>query len=415
MDESKKSQKPEERPETVQPVQSTEKKKKKKKEKKPPSRFRVLLGRVIALVVTVFLVVGAVYLVANRDKLNVDALRRAISYRASGRTQATVLTYDAAPTGAVAPLDGGILVCSQTGLQMVARNGETVIDETVAMTQPVISVTGSYAVAYDAGGTELYVVDEGGEILTLTAPEDAPYFSARLNEDGWLAVTTELPGYKGGVTAYNSQGTEVFSLTASDRFVIDARVTDDDNTLAVVTLGQENSVFVSNMVLYSLETAGNVDPAADYDVTDGLVAAVGEQDGQLVTVSDTCLTYASPAGEVRATYSYAGSYLREYDLHGDGFTALLLNRYKSGGVGRLVTVDTDGQEIAALDVNEEILSISAAGRYLAVLYMDSVVIYTEELEIYAQLEGTDYARSVLMRQDGSALLLAAESAHLFLP
>lgn len=102
-------------------------------------------------------------------------------------------------------------------------------------------------------------------------------------------------------------------------------------------------------------------------------------------------------------------------MHGDGFTALLLNRYKSGGVGRLVTVDTDGQEIAALDVNEEILSISAAGRYLAVLYMDSVVIYTEELEIYAQLEGTDYARSVLMRQDGSALLLAAESAHLFLP
>ena len=122
-------------------------------------------------------------------------------------------------------------------------------------------------------------------------------------------------------------------------------------------------------------------------MTDGLVAAVGEQDGQLVTVSDTCLTYASPAGEVRATYSYAGSYLREYDLHGDGFTALLLNRYKSGGVGRLVTVDTDGQEIAALDVNEEILSISAAGRYLAVLYMDSVVIYTEELEIYAQPGG----------------------------
>ena len=199
---------------------------------------------------------------------------------------------------------------------------------------------------------------------------------------------------------------------SSDRFVIDAYVTDDNSTLAAVTLGQENSVFVSNIVLYELDQE---DPAADYDVTDGLVAAVGEQDGQLVTVSDTCLTYASPAGEVRATYSYAGSYLREYDLHGDGFTALLLNRYKSGGVGRLVTVDTDGQEIAALDVNEEILSISAAGRYLAVLYMDSVVIYTEELEIYAQLEGTDYARSVLMRQDGSALLLAAESAHLFLP
>ena len=185
-------------------------------------------------------------------------------------------------------------------------------------------------------------------------------------------VTTELPGYKGGVTAYNSQGTEVFSLTASDRFVMDARVMDDDTTLAVVTLGQENSVFVSNIVLYSLETAGVVEPYADYDVTDGLVAAIGEQGDRLTAVSDTSLTFATTGGDVKASYSYAGSYLREYDLGGDGFTALLLNRYKSGGVGRLVTVDTDGQEIASLDVNEEILSISAAGGYLAVLYTDSM-------------------------------------------
>ena len=121
-------------------------------------------------------------------------------------------------------------------------------------------------------------------------------------------------------------------------------------------------------------------------------------------------------GEIRATYSYAGSYLREYDLGGDGFTALLLNRYRSGSVGRLVTVDTDGQEIASLDVNEEILAISAAGGYLAVLYMDSVVIYTEELEaLRRSWRAPDYARSVLMRQDGSALLLAADSARLFLP
>ena len=80
-----------------------------------------------------------------------------------------------------------------------------------------------------------------------------------------------------------------------------------------------------------------------------------------------------------------------------------------------MTVDPEGEEIASLDVNREILSLSAAGDYLAVLYMDSAVIYTEELEVYASLEGTDYAREVLMRPDGSVLLLGAESARLFLP
>ncbi len=307
------------------------------------------------------------------------------------------------------------MVLSDTKLQVLARGGEEIWSTSVRMSAPALETGGGRAVAYDVGGTELYVVDEGGEILTLTAPEDAPYFSARLNEDGWLAVTTELPGYKGGVTAYNSQGTEVFSLTASDRFVIDARVTDDDKHSGGGDLrpGEQRV----------RQQHGTLQPGDGRKCRPGGRLRCDRRSGG-------CRRRAGrPAGdgvrhlpdlrvpgrEVRATYSYAGSYLREYDLHGDGFTALLLNRYKSGGVGRLVTVDTDGQEIAALDVNEEIVSISAAGRYLAVLYMDSVVIYTEELEIYAQLEGTDYARSVLMRQDGSALLLAAESAHLFLP
>lgn len=269
--------------------------------------------------------------------------------------------------------------------------------------------------AYDVGGTELYVVDEGGEILTLTAPEDAPYFSARLNEDGWLAVTTELPGYKGGVTAYNSQGTEVFSLTASDRFVIDARVTDDDNTLAVVTLGQENSVFVSNMVLYSLETAGNVDPAADYDVTDGLVAAVGEQVGQLV---------------------HGVRHLPDLRVPGRGGARyLLLCRQLSAGIrlarGRLHRPAAEPVQVRRCgpvgDGGHGRAGDRRPGRergdpqHLRCRTVSGGAVYGQRgdlhrgLEIYAQLEGTDYARSVLMRQDGSALLLAAESAHLFLP
>ena len=62
------------------------------------------------------------------------------------------------------------------------------------MTAPALSTGGGRAVAYDAGGTELYVVDEDGEVLALTAPEDYPFLSARLNRDGWLAVTTGAGG-----------------------------------------------------------------------------------------------------------------------------------------------------------------------------------------------------------------------------
>ena len=258
-------------------------------------------------------VLGVVLVAAYRDGTGFDALRRLFSYGSGEESTAEAqYDYDASDSNRFAVLGDSLVVLSDTKLQVLARGGEEIWSTSVRMSAPALETGGGRAVAYDVGGTELYVVDEGGEVGSLTATEEDPFISARLNEDGWLAVTAGLENYKGGVTVYNSQMDEVFLFRASDRFVIDAYVTDDNSTLAAVTLGQENSVFVSNIVLYELDQE---DPAADYDVTDGLVAAVGEQDGQLVTVSDTCLTYASPAGEVRATYSYAGSYLREYDFH----------------------------------------------------------------------------------------------------
>ena len=88
---------------------------------------------------------------------------------------------------------------------------------------------------------------------------------------------------------------------------------------------------------------------------------------------------------------------------------------QSGNVGRLITVGTDGTELASLEVNDEVRSLSAAGRYIAVLYTDSLVVYNQDLQTYATLKGTGYAKAALVRDDGSALLISAESARLFLP
>lgn len=70
---------------------------------------------------------------------------------------------------------------------------------------------------------------------------------------------------------------------------------------------------------------------------------------------------------------------------------------------------------ATLEVTEEVLDLSAAGAYLAVLYSDSLVIYTSDLAEYARLEGTDYAGEVIMNSDGTALVLSGTSAWRFLP
>ena len=380
-------------------------------EERPARRGR--LRRFLLFALVLLAVLGVVVVAAWRDGTGFDALHRLFAYGGAEEAASEVrYDYDSSESNRFAALGDALVVLSDTKLQVLGPDGQEIWSTPVKMAAPALESGGDMAVAYDVGGTELYVVDAEGQRMHLTATEETPFLSARLNSEGYLAVTAGLENYKGGVHVYNDRGEELFLYRASERFVVDGWVTDDCSSLAAVTLGQEDSVFVSNVVLYALDEE---EPYADYDVADGLVAAIGEQDGKLVTVSDTCLTVASQTGEVEAVYAYGGAYLREFDLRGDGFAALLLNRYRSGSVGRLVTVDTAGEEIGSLDVNQEILGVSAAGNYLAVLYMDRMVIYTSELEVYASLEGTDYAREVLMRRDGSALLLGAESGHLFLP
>ena len=208
-----------------------------------------------------------------------------------------------------------------------------------------------------------------------------------------LAVTTQISGTKGHVDVYGADMQVLFAFNAHRRFVADACVTEDGGYLAAVTMGQADSVFISNLVIYDMTKE---DPVADYSVPDGL--AVG-----------------NTAGKLLGTYSYNGEYLREYDLGGEDYTVLQLNRYQSGSVGRLVTVDDDGEEIASLDVAEEVRDVSACGRYLSVLYADRLVVYNRQLQVYATLHGPEHTREVLTRADGSVLMIGADSAELFLP
>lgn len=387
----------------------SEKRVDKSKEGRHPIRSFLSFALMLAAVLLVVL------FAAYRDGTGFDILRRYLHYgRPEQAGGEVVYHYDASSKNRFALLGESLVVLSDASLRLFDGAGTEVWSTPVTMTAPALATGGGRAVAYDVGGTALYVLDQTGLLLELTADEEEPYISATLNKSGDLAVTAQKKGYKGSVKVYDrALGPDpAFEFKSSRRFVLDGYILGD--SLAAVTLGQEGGVFVSSIGLYDLSKDAK-EPESSYDVSGGLVAAIAEQEGQLAAVSDSVLTFANAKGEITGSYSYSGSYLREYDLGGTGFTALLLNRYRSGSVGRLVAVDKSGEVIGSLDVREEVLGVSASGRYLAVLYSDHLVVYNQDLQPYATLQGTGDTREALMRPDGSVLLLSAASASLFLP
>ena len=94
---------------------------------------------------------------------------------------------------------------------------------------------------------------------------------------------------------------------------------------------------------------------------------------------------------------------------------LALNMYRAGNRYRLVTVDNKGNKIAELYLGKEILDLSSSGRYIAVLTPEGLTIYTQNLAVYHETLETGNATSVLMREDGSVLLLGNGKGHLYIP
>lgn len=374
-----------------------------------PGRLPVRnLPRLLILLAVVLVIV---VLTTMEDGNHFAALRRWLMYGDSGTGQ-NYYTYVADGNNRFAVLGEELLVANQNSIQLLRDDGTILYTLSVSMTSPQISLGGDMVAVCDIGGTSLYLIDESGLRREMTTSGGLRYYSARLNSSGWLAVTEEKNGYKASVSVYNSSGELVFSFDSYDSYISDALVTEDCRSVAAVGLSAQEGAFGSTLMVYDLSEAVLTASCA---IRDGLPMDVFCTGDELLALCDTRLAMADLEGNLFLDYPYGSLYLHDYAFGGKNFCALLLGKYQAGNICDLMTFDLEGEEIASLEITEEILDMSAAGEYLAVLYSDSLVIYTADLQEHARLEGTDYAGHVIMDADGTAMVIASTSAWRFLP
>lgn len=383
----------------------------------PPKKRRLsrFLVRLIATLVVLAVGLSLVVLVAFRDQLNLDSLKRWFHYRSltlSDSGQAEAFPYDGDLNCTFAALDRDLLVCSGNAISLYSGSGTRYIHQEVAMENPVVSTNGTLAVVYDAGGSSLYIL--GQRSLVWSAEGLDPILSARLNKNGQLTVVTQASGYRGMVTVYDASYTPVMSVNLTSAFVMDAALSDNGHTLATLTAGQANGAFATGLDLYAMNYAsGSYQPDVSCSLGGGVVLDVRHTASAVWTVSDRGLAVTDHAGQ--AVHSdWSDKYLRRYTLSGDGFAVALLGKYRAGSQAELWVVDQKGER-RTLEISEQVMSISAAGRYLAVLTGDRLDIYTDQLELYSSLKGTQGARTALLLPDGSAILISADSAGFYVP
>lgn len=370
-----------------------------------------LLRRLSGLVLLLAAVLVVVVLTTMEDGNHFVSLRRWLMYGDSSETQ-NLYTYASDQENLYGQLGENLLVVTPNAIRLLHADGTAVYDQQIALAAPKLSVGTGQAVVCDVGGDTLYVLDGTGISRTMTLERGLCYYTARMNENDYLTVIAQKSGYKASAEVYDREGQLLFHFDSHDNYLSDAVVTADGKSLVAVAMEEKDGAFASTLVVYDLSSAQQTGTCS---VRDGLILDFLVREDRILSLCDKRLTITTLEGEILLDRSYGNLYLHDYALSGGDFCALLLGRYQSGNVGELTTYDLDGKEIASMEITEEVLDISAAGSYLAVLYSDSLVLYTRDLAEYSRMDDTDYAVQVRMEEAGTALVIAATSAWRFLP
>lgn len=388
-------------------------------EQKVPKKKKNIFVRLLAFLVTLALVAGALFLIANRDLLNLDAWKRYINYRSLERNdsgQAESFSYSGSSSDVLAALENDLLICSEGGVRLYSGSGVCYVEDSFILDEPVAEVCGNNAAVYSVGGNTIYLYRDRAQ-YNILSDLDGQLLSVRLNSSGWLAVTARESSYKAVVTIYDEDLNKRMAFRLSSAFVTDAVITDDCKSLITVSIGQNGTSFESTLSFYDLPNDQN--SGVDFDLTPSSTYSLGnnvilelDSTSAVWCVGDYGVSVWN--GKDVGSWNCQGKYLKNYAVS-DDFTAMLIGKYQAGSQAELYTIDTQGAPSVGRVINEQVLSLSAAGRYVGVLTADCLDIYTQDLEVYATLEGTNGARKVLMRDDGTALLIGSETASLYVP
>lgn len=365
------------------------------------------------LTLTVLVVLGAVAAAVLWDANSFDGLRRSIIYARAEKDEtgcAKLYYYENDATSRFAAIDGSLVTVAANQVRLLDERSQVLYQNSVRFLHPDLVSGGGVAVAYDIGGTALYALDSKG--LRWQQETEGELIAVTVNPHGYVTAVYNKSGAKAAVTVWDSNGAAVFTFQSAQRFVMTAALGQDDRTLAAVTMGQEDGKFQSFLVLYHTDSDKMV---ATTPVDGGVAYALETLQREFCAVTEQGLYLLDSGGELKASYSYGGQFLRRCVVGDGGWAALLLSRYKSGGYASLITVDGDGNELGGCDIDGEVLDISTAGRYVAVLFSDRLTIYDKYLTEVATLPDVSEVRAVLMRADGSTVLAGASGASLYLP
>lgn len=359
------------------------------------------LRRAAAVVLTLILIALALLAFLFRDELSREGLRGLLG-KGTETAAGEAFSYETGSDQVFALAGNGLAIASSTGLQLLDADGVTVVKQILSLGTPAVAASPELCAFYDVGGTALRAAAPDGSCRTMDT-ENA-ILSVTVNPDGYIAVSTEQPGYKGMVQVYDPSLEKLYEWYSGSGYLLMARVTPDGRGLVT------NCADESGGILHFFSMDSEAEQASWLAEDELILEFAYLSDGTLTAVTENRLVLLDSSGRETASYDFGGRYLKEYQIEGD-YATVLLSQYRSGTGGVMIHISSSGAVLGQREIQRDPLSLSASGDHLLALYSDGLVLYSQDLqELYSNDEVLG-RKKALLRAGGDALLLSGYDAQ----
>lgn len=294
-------------------------------------------------------------------------------------------------------LGSGFAVLTGTEVSAFNEKGEETYLSFIVFDEPVLNVCGSYAVAYDEGGSEFIVFTERGE--SYREKTEHPIISVFVNGEGYTAAAAEEPGYGGSVTVYNPSGRELFRWYSGSNYVVSGKVR-ERGELMTLTVGRSGS----DLRLFRIDDEAEQGSFG----FEGIIIDAGFNAAGVTVVTSEKLYTLNRSLSLRGEYDFSGKHLEGYEIS-DSFTLLVLNDYTVGGSRELVLVDANGTQSGSI-VLPNVEGWAISGRTVAVAAGGRITFYNARFESSYSASYTGTCDRLCLRDENTAVICGDYSA-----
>ncbi len=262
-----------------------------------------------------------------------------------------------------------MLMIDAEGISALDKSGRGTFDIVHSSASPMVSVRGKYIMIADSFGKTVSTYEREKAVNQITTENEI--LCAKVNKNGYIVVATDELGFKGMVTLYDKNGSEIYKWHSGNGYIGAVDIS-SNNKIAVSQIVTDKETVRSRIIIIDYKSKNDPKTVAEID---GIVAEVKyRENGRLSVVSDKSFRELKKNGKTLYTIDFEGKIPLFFNIDNErnlvftfdsGLNSTIVESYSSRG--KLRGSYTSGEKIQALDVNGECIVLAEGG---AVLRLD---------------------------------------------